>query len=251
MSPRSKKTNEPIPAIFVENLNVKYGDNVVVDDISFSVGQGTVAAIVGPNGSGKTTLMKAILGLAPFRGEALVLGQHFHEVRGRVGYVPQRFTFDRDFPITVEEFLHLALGTKCLPSRILTVIKEVGLTPLVLHKRLGTLSGGQLQRILIAQAILNDPAILFLDEPSTGIDVAGETAIHDVIEHLNKEHHTTILMVSHDIAMISCLVDQVLCLNKKLLCSGPPKKALTQKSLGELFGPHHSLYEHHQHHHEA
>lgn len=249
MSPHSKTTNEDAPAIFAENLSVIYGEHAVVDDVSFSVEPGVVAAIVGPNGSGKTTLMKALLGLVPFRGEALILGRHFHEVRGRVGYVPQRFIFDRDFPITVEEFLRLALGAKCSSSRISTVIKEVGLTPLILRKRLGNLSGGQLQRTLIAQAILNDPTILFLDEPSTGIDVAGETAVHDVIEHLNKEHHTTILMVSHDIAMISCLVDQVLCLNKKLLCSGPPKKALTEKSLGELFGSHHTLYEHHQHHH--
>lgn len=248
MPSRSKTTNEKTPAIFAENLTVKYDEHIVVDNVSFSVERGTVTAVVGPNGSGKTTLMKALLGLIPFSGEALVLGQHFHKVRGHVGYVPQRFTFDRDFPITVEEFLRLALEDHCLSSRISTVVKEVGLTPLVLHRRLGHLSGGQLQRVLIAQAILGDPAILFLDEPSTGIDMAGETAIHDVIEHLNKEHGTTVLMVSHDIAMISCLVDQVLCLNKKLLCSGPPKKALTQKSLGDLFGSRHSLFEHHQHH---
>ncbi|MFH1089007.1 MAG: metal ABC transporter ATP-binding protein [Candidatus Uhrbacteria bacterium] len=246
MSPHLKTTNNE-PAIFVENLSVRYGEHAVVDGVSFSIEQGKIAAIVGPNGSGKTTLMKAILGLVPSRGEIIVLGQHLHDVRSRVGYVPQRFTFDRDFPITVEEFLNLARSSKCASSRITTVIKEVGLTPLILHKHLGNLSGGQLQRILIAQAILHDPAILFLDEPATGIDVVGETAIHDVIEHLNKEHGTTVLMVSHDIAMISTLVDQVLCLNKKLLCSGPPKKALTQKSLGDLFGSHHSFYEHHQH----
>jgi len=246
MSPLSKTTNNE-PAIFVENLSVRYGEHAVVDNVSFSIESGKIAAIVGPNGSGKTTLMKAILGLVPSRGEIIVLGQHLHDVRSRVGYVPQRFTFDRDFPITVEEFLNLARSSKCASSRITTVVKEVGLTPLILHKHLGNLSGGQLQRILIAQAILHDPAILFLDEPATGIDVVGETAIHDVIEHLNKEHGTTVLMVSHDIAMISSLVDQVLCLNKKLLCSGPPKKALTQKSLGDLFGSHHSFYEHHQH----
>jgi zinc transport system ATP-binding protein len=251
MSPHSKITNESAVAVFAENLTVKYGEHAVVDNVSFSLNQGEVAAIVGPNGSGKTTLMKALLGLVPFSGEALILGEHFHEVRYRIGYVPQRFTFDRDFPITVEEFLALALGRRCSHSRVSTVIKEVGLTPLVLHKRLGNLSGGQLQRVLIAQAILNDPAILFLDEPSTGVDVAGETAVHDVIEHLNKEHHTTILIVSHDISMISCLADQVLCLNKKLLCFGPPKKALTQRSLEDLFGSHHLLYEHHQHRHES
>jgi len=248
MSPRSKTTNENSSAIFAENVSILYGEHRVVEDVSFAIEQGEIAAILGPNGSGKTTLMKAILGLIPYRGEITILGQHFHDVRNRVGYVPQRFTFDRDFPITVEEFLRLAKREQCSNSRVTTVIKEVGLTPLVLSKRLGNLSGGQLQRVLIAQAILNDPAVLFLDEPATGIDVVGETAVHDVIEHLNKEHGTTILMVSHDINMISTLVDKVLCLNKKLLCAGSPKKALTQKSLSELFGVHHSLYEHHQHH---
>ena len=248
MSLLSKKiNNENSPAIFTEDVSVFYGEHRVVENISFSIERGEIAAIVGPNGSGKTTLMKAVLGLVPSRGEILVLGQHLHDVRLRVGYVPQRFTFDRDFPITVEEFLHLAKRQQCSNSRINTIIKEVGLTPLVLRKRLGNLSGGQLQRVLIAQAIINDPAVLFLDEPSTGIDVVGETAIHDVIEHLNKEHGTTVLMVSHDISMISTLVDKVLCLNKKLLCSGPPRKSLTEKNLTDLFGSNHTLYEHHQH----
>jgi len=181
MSPLSKTTNNE-PAIFVENLSVRYGEHAVVDSVSFSIESGKIAAIVGPNGSGKTTLMKAILGLVPSRGEIIVLGQHLHDVRSRVGYVPQRFTFDRDFPITVEEFLNLARSSKCASSRITTVVKEVGLTPLILHKHLGNLSGGQLQRILIAQAILHDPAILFLDEPAERVQdirIGASAALQD------------------------------------------------------------------------
>lgn len=246
MPQRSKTINEMPPAVFAENITVRLDKHIIIENVSFAVEQGEVAAIIGPNGSGKTTLIKALLGLVPFQGEITVLGEHLHDVRNRVGYVPQRFAFDRDFPITVGEFLRLARA--CSSSHISSVVKEVGLTPLVLSKKLGILSGGQLQRVLIAQAILHDPAVLFLDEPSTGIDVAGEIAIHDVIEHLNKEHRTTVLMVSHDIHMVSCLVDKVLCLNKKLLCVGPPKMALTEKSLSGLFGPHHTLFEHHQHH---
>lgn len=241
MSPRSKKINNGQPAIFVENISVAYGDRKVVDSVSFSVKAGKVAAIVGPNGSGKTSLLKAILGLAPSQGEATVLGEHLHDVRHRVGYVPQRFTFDRDFPITVEEFLHLARSRQCSTNRVMTVVKEVGLTPFVIHKKLGSLSGGQLQRVLIAQALLHDPTVLFLDEPMAGIDVAGENAIHEVIEHLKDEHGTTVLMVSHDIVAINCLADQVLCLNQKLLCDGPPKKVLTDESLYGLFGSKHLL----------
>ncbi|HBR81102.1 MAG: ABC transporter-like protein [Candidatus Uhrbacteria bacterium GW2011_GWE2_45_35] len=246
MSPHSKTTNNSQSAIFVENLSVNYGDKKVVDNVSFSIDPGTVTAIVGPNGSGKTTLLKAVLGLLPIEGQVSILGAPLHKVRHSVGYVPQRFTFDRDFPIIVEEFLRLSLGRQCSAHRIVTSIKEVGLTPLVLERKIGSLSGGQLQRVLIAQALLHDPAVLFLDEPMAGIDMAGENAIHEVIEHLKDDHGTTILMVSHDIVAIACVADRVFCFNKKIICDGPPKKVLTDESLTGLFGSKHLL--HHREH---
>ncbi|HBO99636.1 TPA: zinc ABC transporter ATP-binding protein [Candidatus Uhrbacteria bacterium] len=251
MPRQSATTSKKTPALMVEHCSVCYGESVIIDDVSFSVEEGEIAAMIGPNGSGKTTLMRTILGLTPLKqGEILLFGKHLHQVRPLIGYVPQRFMFDRDFPITIREFLDLSRHYACPESRMLEKIHEVGLGTEILKKRLGMLSGGQLQRVLIAQAILNNPRILFLDEPSTGIDISGEAAFYDVIEHLNKEHGTTIILVSHDIAVISDLVDRVICINKHLLCHGPPKTALTPKKLTEVFGKRAEVYEHHAHQHK-
>jgi len=247
MLKKSQKTNKQPLAIQVKNLVVAYNDLVILDNISFEIVQGSISAVIGPNGSGKTTLIKSILSLVPFSGgEVKFLGKDLNQVRKNIGYVPQRFQFDRDFPITVKEFLKLA-DKKASDRRIKIKLKDVGLPIESLSKRVGTLSGGQLQRLLIAQAVLNDPAILILDEPSAGIDVAGEAAFYDIVRHLNTEHNATILMVSHDITAISTVVDNVICVNRNLLCAGPPKLALTQKNLEELYGRGVNIYEHHKH----
>lgn len=247
----SKKTSAEaarrleIPAIAVDQCSVELGGSVILDGVSFSVAQGEVAALIGPNGSGKSTLMRAVLGLVqPKSGSIKIFGKHLHAVRNMIGYVPQRFDFDREFPITVREFMDLARHPHCPASRITEKIKEVGLPPKVLDQRLGSLSGGQLQRALIAQAILNNPSILFLDEPSSGIDIAGEATLYEIISHLNQEHGTTILLVSHDIGLVSDMVDNVICVNRKLLCYGPPRSALTLRKMQEVFGPQEGFYEH-------
>lgn len=247
MPKSSATTNET--AVAVKGLTVRFGDVNVIDDVSFEVRRGTVAAVIGPNGSGKTTLLKAILGLVPYSGRAEIFGQPLSAVRNRIGYVPQRFAFDREFPISAYEFMSLGCTAR---SRAQTeaAIKEVGLMPAILDKRLGDLSGGQLQRVLIAQAIVHKPDLLVLDEPSTGVDIVGEAAFYDVIEHLKETHGTTILMVSHDLTVLSSMVDAVVCLNGKLICSGPPKTVLTLEAMNALFGEHAKLYEHlHEAHH--
>lgn len=244
----SPTTSNPPIAVEAKGIRVTFEDHVVLEEISFAIPAGTMAAIIGPNGSGKTTLVKTLLGLIrPTAGTVEFFGHHLHESRGEIGYVPQRFTFEKTFPMTVAEFLNLNKHAHTPASASEEAIKEVGLTPLILEKALGTLSGGQLQRVLVASAILNHPSILFLDEPATGIDVAGEEALYDVLAHLNREHHTTILMVSHDIAMVSELVDTVICINKKLLCVGPPKSTLTNKRLSTLYGDTAHPYAHHHH----
>jgi len=252
MPTSSEKTSAEIPAISVRNCTVSYDGLNVVDDVSFDIETGSITALIGPNGSGKTTVLRAILGLVPLSsGEVSIMGKHLHVIRPFIGYVPQRFEFDRTFPITVGEFMDLARRLHCRQhtphSRILDKIKEVGLTKEILGRNLGELSGGQLQRVLIAQAIINDPAILFLDEPSSGVDITGEATIYHLIEHLNRDHNTTVVMVSHDIGMISHVVDTVICINRKLLCYGPPQTALTAHKLEEVFGEHGHPYAHHRH----
>jgi ABC-type Mn2+/Zn2+ transport system ATPase subunit len=233
----------------LERCTVGYGDVVVLDDISSDIPQGKITAIIGPNGSGKTTLLRAVLGLIPLKGGKIsVFGRELREVRNLISYVPQRFNFDKGFPITVREFLELARVASCPTGKIEEVINEVGLAPAVLGAQLGSLSGGQLQRVLIAQAILNEPQLLVLDEPATGIDMIGEATFYRILKHLNAEHGTTVLIVSHDITIVSGTVDNVLCVNRTLLCSGPPLETLSDEVLTKVFGRHASVYGHGHHH---
>jgi len=242
MPESSRKTTRA--AVEVENLRVTFGNDDVLHHVSFTVEEGDIAAIIGPNGSGKTTLIKSILGLVKIQeGTIRIFEKPLHESRNRIGYVPQVFNFDRQFPITVREFLQLALHKEEGEKRIQRVLHDVGLKHSILKNTLGILSGGQLQRVMIAQAIINNPDLLILDEPGTGIDIVGEAAFYDVVKHLNEDHGTTVILISHDVSMISQKVNQVICINKKLLCSGPPKKALTKKTLEHLFGES-GVYEH-------
>lgn len=246
MQKQSQKINEP--AIAVKNLTVVFDDNVVLKNLTFNIEQGTITAIIGPNGSGKTTLLRAILGLEKIQtGQIKIMGQPLHHVRRAIGYVPQRFQFDKTFPITAMEFMKLAQHKESSDDQIRRAIKDVGLKPQILKKQLGILSGGQLQRILMAQATINDPAILILDEPAAGVDMAGEAAFYDIVHHLKQEHGTTVVLVSHDVSMVSKHVDQVLCINQKLLCAGTPQKTLTDKQISKMFGGHSHLFEHRNH----
>lgn len=220
---------------------MRLGEHVVLSDVTFEIGRGEIAAVIGPNGSGKTTLIRAILGLIPLAsGEVMV-------DTDQIGYLPQRFPLDPEFPITVREFLDL---TRHRGERIALTSKldEVGLSASILHKRLGSLSGGQLQRVLIAQATLHNPPLLILDEPSTGIDIVGEKQFYDLIRSQRDHHGTTIILVSHDLSVIASVVDQIVCVNKRLICFGPPKKALTEETISELYGgAEKSIYHHHHH----
>ncbi|HLD56100.1 MAG TPA: metal ABC transporter ATP-binding protein [Candidatus Omnitrophota bacterium] len=219
----------------IEHLSVSYNRHAVLNDINFSIKEGEIAAIVGPNGSGKTTLIRAILGLVSYRGRVLVNGAPVQSALKRIGYVPQRFTFDRTIPITAVEFLSMTSFEKQEHRKINHVLLEVDMKR---HERtlIGDLSGGEFQRILIARALLNDPAILFLDEATSGIDIAGEKSFYEIVSHLNKIHRTTVLLVSHEINMVYRFADQIICLNRDLICFGKPKEAITKEVLEKLYG---------------
>lgn len=232
------------PIIQVKNLSVKYDNTYVLKDISFNIDKGSITVILGPNGSGKTTLLKTMLGLVPInQGQILINGQSINGSKQIVGYVPQRFSFDRTFPITVEEFLNLALVDKTKQKNIDEFLDDVGMKK---HKQklIGGLSDGQLQRILIVRALINDPQILFFDEPVSGIDVEGERTFYELISHLNQDHKITAIIVSHEIDVVFDFSNQVLCLNKKLLCQGSPEDILTQETLQRLYGEKTGVYKH-------
>ena len=217
----------------IKNLTVRYNDHVILNHLNFWVNSGEIVAIIGPNGSGKTTLLKAILGLIPHQGEVTIFGGSPRLALDNIGYVPQRLDFDRTFPLTVNEFLNF-IKVKNRSWRE-EVLREVGVNTFM-DKRLGELSGGQLQRLLIAKALLKEPKLLMLDEATSGVDIAAEMTFFELIEHLNNTHNVTIMLISHEVQMVYKFATQILCLNKDLVCNGRPKEAITKEVLEKLYG---------------
>ena len=226
----------------VEHLSVNLAGRTVLNDLNFSIKKGEVVAVVGPNASGKTTLIRAILGLIPYRGRVLVNGRPVQQSLEKIGYVPQRFSLDRSVPITVGEFLRTAF--KNVPLRkIRRALLEVDMVEEE-HALVGTLSGGQFQRVLIARSLLNDPLLLFLDEATSEVDIRGAKSFYDIIAHLKEVHETTVMLVSHEINMVYKFADQIICLNRDLICFGKPKDAITREVLEKLYGPQIRFQEH-------
>ncbi|MEK7099220.1 MAG: metal ABC transporter ATP-binding protein [Patescibacteria group bacterium] len=233
--------------ISVKDLNVVLNGHRVLDDVSFDIPAGSIAAIVGPNGSGKTTLMKAMLGLIPYQGESMVLGVPSsgvsRRVADRIGYVPQHLDFDRTMPVTVAELLDVHLRDRTRKNRIAESLASVDAADL-LPKMIGVLSGGEFQRVLLALALLNNPDILFLDEPSAGVDIEGAGEFYARLQDLRTQRSITIVMVSHDMDVVFRHATQVLCINHALICQGSPHSALTPDTMKHLYGPEHALYPH-------
>ena len=228
----------------VKNLTVAFGGHSVLSDVSFEVKKGDIFVIIGPNGAGKSVLFRALLGLIPYQGEI-----KWRE-NARIGYVPQRFNISYDFPLTVEEFLQLA-PPKNTQEALFRVLKFVGferdehhIERHILNRRIGLLSSGELQRILIAAAILDKPDVLLFDEPTSGVDIGSEEGIYKRLKKLNQEENFTLLLISHDLSVTHKWATKVLCLNSKAVCSGEPHKAITPDILTELYGKEKAFYKH-------
>ncbi|MBI4358674.1 MAG: metal ABC transporter ATP-binding protein [Candidatus Omnitrophica bacterium] len=226
----------------VKNLSVFYNGQTVLSDLNFSIKKGEIVAIVGPNGSGKTTLIRAILGLVPYQGQILVNREAVQGSLEKIGYVPQRFSFDRTIPITVGEFLKIAFR-KVAIRRLKHALLEVDMKEHE-HAPLGSLSGGQFQRVLIARSLLNDPTLLLLDEATSEVDIGGAKSFYEIVAHLNRVHQTTVMLVSHEINMVYQFADQIICLNRQLICFGKPKEAITKEVLEKLYGQEVRFQEH-------
>lgn len=228
--------------IEVRNLAVKFNGNTIIENVSFNVEKGEVVSIIGPNGSGKTTLVRAMLGLVDHSGQILLEGKPLREQTGRAGYVPQRFDFDRTFPISVEEFLALAVSHPD-PAWYEEVGREFSIAGLM-KKKLGTLSGGQMQRVLIGSALLKKPELLILDEPTSGVDLEGTVSFYELVRHVNEQHNITVFLVSHEVNMVLHTSTKVICLNRALLCCGEPRATITRELLEKLYGTHFQLRNH-------
>ncbi|NPA12775.1 MAG: metal ABC transporter ATP-binding protein [Aquificae bacterium] len=221
----------------IENLKYQIGDKVILEDINLEVKRGEFVAIVGPNGGGKTTLIKLCLGLLkPTAGRILLLGTEPREAvkTGKVGYLPQKMKIPKDFPFSVLDVVLLGLIRKKLPKAekvkiALKYLKEVKMEEYANHPY-SKLSGGQQQRVSLARALASEPVILFLDEPSTGVDVVAQESLYTFLKQLKEEKRMSIVMVSHDIGVIGRFVDKVAGLNRYLHYYDTPQNLLTTQN---------------------
>lgn len=236
------------PAIEIEDVSFSYGASPVLEHVTLRVQRGEFLGLVGPNAGGKTTLLKLVLGLLqPTAGSLRVLGGPPRERRRRIGYCPQYPVFSRDFPITVEDAVLLGrLGITRGPgyssadrAAAERAMKAVEVSD-IRRRRVGTLSGGQLQRVLIARALAGEPEILILDEPTANVDLRGGVDIFALLKRLGGD--ITIVVVSHDIGFISEYVDRVACLNRTLVCHSTAE--LTGEVIERLYGSHVSMIRH-------
>ena len=231
-----------------KGLEVQFNGHKIVDDVSFDVVRDSTLAIIGPNGAGKTVLFRAILGLVPFKGKVTWAPD------AKIGYVPQKLFVAKDFPLTVSEFLHFKENDHKVIHEILNSVgfKDVATSHIhndarVLRTKLGALSGGELQRVLIAYALLGKPNVLLFDEPTSGVDISAEETIYSLIDKLKAEKDLTIIFISHELQVVYKYADSVLCLNKEKICFGPPREVVDKESLTKLYGEDVSLYQHHDH----
>lgn len=237
-------SNTETPALVVKNLSVSLDGHTIIKNISFSVPPQTTTAIIGPNGAGKSVLVKTIVRLIPkSEGSIQLFGidhEQYQRVAPLISYIPQRLELDRDFPLTVEGLFTLKSArpigmTGAEQQRMADLLSLVNMNH-YRAKRMSALSGGQLQRLLIAYSLMDHPKILILDEPSAGIDVRGQETIYELLQRIQREEQITMILVSHELDVVMHYANQVLCLNKKLLCAGIPRKVLTNEILERMYG---------------
>lgn len=227
----------------VQDLSVRYGSNIALDQVTFSVTRGRLVGIIGPNGAGKSTLLKAILGLVPVvGGEARLQGTALHTVRERVAYVPQRAGIDWDFPALVKEVVLMG----CVPTmgwfsrpgrehheRVQGALEQVGLLEFA-RRRIGELSGGQQQRVFIARALVQQADLLLLDEPFAGVDQYTEQAMLGVFEQL-RDQGKSLLVVNHDLGEVVRHYDDILMLRGRVVAYGPREQVFNQDNLNRAY----------------
>lgn len=251
------------PILKVEGLTVYQGSYLAVRDVSFELQQGTNTAIVGPNGAGKSTLVQAVLDLIKRSGGNIeIFGRPMNrlgKLRHQLGYMPQNFIFDRSFPISVSELVGLGWVSSALltsskkgnfwrPNREQHTAVDEALQRTdayhLRHQAVGTLSGGQLKRVLLAYCLVMPRKLLVLDEAFAGIDVQGTADFYTLLNQLKQEEGWTVLQVSHDIDMVSHYCDRVICLNQTIICTGVPQVALSPQNLLATYGSGFSRYRH-------
>ena len=241
----------------VQDVHVRINGNPVLRGVNLRIPKGQVVALIGPNGSGKTTLLRSLLGLQKIdRGKIRLFGEEsIRKALPRIGYVPQKLVLDRSFILSVREFLSLRLPATRhwfwqrhanTDKLIAAAFNEIGIEKL-LDRPIAQLSGGQLQRVLIAFSLLENPELLLLDEPTAGVDSPGEQSFYELITDVHKRHGLTVVLVSHDLSMVYRYASWVYALNGVICCEGTPEQVMNAESLRHAYGIHVSPYGHHHH----
>lgn len=227
----------------LEGVCYQQDNTSILSDIDLSMNDGEIVTLIGPNGAGKTTLVKLVLGLLqPSQG---IVNR---KKKLRIGYMPQHLHIDPTLPITVKRFLQLANLNR---SAIEQVLQEVGIAEL-LTRPIQRISGGEMQRVLLARALLREPELLVLDEPAQGIDINGQNELYQMISSIRDRQGCGVLMVSHDLHLVMAQTDTVICLNHHVCCHGYPEQVSNDPAYLELFGAQQAaalaVYQHHHDH---
>jgi zinc transport system ATP-binding protein len=218
------------PAVLVEAqaITVRIGRSELLSAVDLTVHAREVVSLIGPNGAGKTTLIRVLLGLLK-----PVAGTVWRQPELVIGYVPQRIQMDPILPLTVRRFLTIGTARRRDIAPILAAVGARRLEHALMHE----LSGGELQRVMLARALVRDPGLLILDEPAQGVDFSGQLELYDLIERLRTERGCGVLLVSHDLHVVMGATDRVVCLNRHVCCSGEPETVTQHPEYLSLFGP--------------
>ncbi len=228
------------PILSVRDLTIQFGSRAVIQRLNFEVEPGDNLAIIGPNGAGKTALLHALLNLLPYEGVIQWSSD------AKIGYVPQKIAADRQLPLHVNDLLGAKARLLKRPAQEVRMVSDrVGLTAELLETSIGSLSGGEFQKALIAFALLGDPNVLLFDEPTASLDELAEEHIYELLRDLQRERHLTILLVSHDLSVVFQSATKVLCLSKGKPCFGPPREILTPETLESVYSAPLKFYQHH------
>jgi zinc transport system ATP-binding protein len=214
--------------IDINNLKFVRDQRVILDNIKFSLHHNEIVTIVGPNGAGKSSLIKIILGLVQPTSGSIKVSPNL-----RIGYMPQRIDINRLMPISVARFLRLAVHARA--DKIAHYAELLNITHL-LSSQVLQLSGGEFQRVLLVRALLNDPTLLILDEPTQAVDIHGQIELYKIITTLRETLQIAVLMISHDLHLVMSGTEKVICLNKHICCSGKPDNIITNPEFIRMFG---------------
>jgi zinc transport system ATP-binding protein len=227
--------------LVARDINLTLGNNQLLDNVSLAIEPGEIVTVIGPNGAGKTTLLRVVLGLQqPSSGTIL------RHPGLSIGYMPQRLQLDATFPLSVKRFLSFA-GKGLGATDLRAALEQTGAVH-VLTAAMRHLSGGELQRVLLARALLRKPDLLILDEPVQGVDVHGQIELYQLIGQIRTEQGCGVLMVSHDLHLVMAATDRVLCLNRHICCSGTPAMVTSDPEYLKMYGQL-ALYQHDRNHH--